>query len=291
MKFVPFNPDFDPKELSPFEALKATISDTGARHDGELASTGALAGCARTGHLVLINCNKQEARHALEALKPRHLVVSCPAIETLDFLEFVDDLRSLVLQDMPKITSLAPLSRHTELTSLLVEDCSRCTEIKALADLKNLSMVRLSGADLGGGWKRIDLSPIAGLAKLRHLSLAGLRTPDESLECLARLPKLDDLEIDGGWPARELARMAALQPHLTSRSTFLKPLVASAETRTSGFHDVDPQAYPADCIRYMVSGKRGAYGLRPGDDDRKIARAKARWNAWIIEFRELYNSH
>ena len=269
MQFLPYHPDFDHLALNVFEAAKLEVHEraTGGQPDSA----------------VLERAVEDEIAQAVQRPAVRRLLLRAPRIENLDALGG-NRLETLILTDAPRIASLAPLSDCLNLRTLIVEDCPRLLDIQALSALADLKTLRLSGPALGGGWKKIGLAPLSGLTRLRHLDLAGIRTPDESLTIVAALPNLEVFDPDGGWPARELARVAAAHPHL--KGTFLKPLVASAHFGNTGFFDVDPSKYPPEAITYMVSGKRGATDLRPGRDDARLARAQERWNAWILESRD-----
>ncbi|MEX0319796.1 MAG: hypothetical protein AB3N21_17705 [Ruegeria sp.] len=281
LRYVPFNPDFDPYALDPFQAVKAKLFDAGFAPTNESTSR---TEQTEADVLVLKDFSEDEASKALQKFDPKHLLLIGGRIAELSFLKLTTQLTTLVLMDLPKIGSLAPLAKIDTLKELVIEDCSRLTDLCGLERLSRLELFRLSGNAFGGGRKTCDLSPLRKLQNLRHLSLTGLRTPDESLVLFHDLPPLETLHLDGKWPARELARVAALQPHLVQKTTFLKPLVASAIGRDMSYFDVNPDAYPQDCLSFMATGKRKPFDLRHGRDEKKINKIVNEWNDWVAQF-------
>lgn len=120
----------------------------------------------------------------LENLKG--LVVATYPDPTFDPLCGLRTLRYLSVLHAPKVQTLDPLA--------------------ALANLEVLSIASLPSWDASGRVIEVDsLRPLAGLAKLRHVELFGVRPSDGSLRDLEGCPALQSVRVSK-YPSAEVER-------------------------------------------------------------------------------------
>lgn len=118
-------------------------------------------------------------------------VIGASRVANLDWLPAQASLRSLSLENLPKIAVLDDLSRLRQLTALAVE---------------------------GGMWKPMavaSLGPLADLRELTHLFLTNLRVADKSLAPLHAIPRLRVLESAQFYPREEFIALARSNPALS----------------------------------------------------------------------------
>ena len=91
-----------------------------------------------------------------------------------------------------------------------IRDRSGCgiSDLKPLAELKNLTQLRLSQNNIA------NLSPVSGLTKLNHLTLTDNKLTDEQLKHLSKLENLKFLSIGNNPFSANANRITSLEPLL-----------------------------------------------------------------------------
>jgi len=137
---------------------------------------------------------------------------SCERISTLA------DLRSLAICQSPRLRSLDGVEQLRALESLILFDNCNYTRIDPLAALSRLHTLCLEG----GFSKRLrleTLEPLARLRRLRRLRLASIRVRDGSLRPLCGLTALREVFIADAFSKEEFTAVATALPSV--RGEFL----------------------------------------------------------------------
>ena len=116
-------------------------------------------------------------------------------ISDLSPLSGLTELETLRIPSVSEIGDLSPLSGLTALKTLAVNGISysgigKITSLEPLGDLKNLEVINLNVDSETG----VDLTPLAGLAHLRELTLGGAVHMD-SLEVFSNMTEMEELVL------------------------------------------------------------------------------------------------
>lgn len=118
------------------------------------------------------------------------MVIATFPDHSFDFLSELRRLRYLGILHFPNTSDLSPISD--------------------LQELETLSLASLPSWDASGRVLVVkSLEPIGRLAKLRHLELFGVRTPEERLSQLLKLPSLQSARFQNTRSRRPRAFMSA----------------------------------------------------------------------------------
>jgi hypothetical protein len=150
----------------------------------------------------------------LAAARPTLLSIASSHVADLGFLGGQRQLRGLAMDWNTKLRSLDVLRGLPMLEALSLQDLKHVHDLAPLAALANLTGLQIAG----GMDSRMDLptlAPLAGLARLEDLRLAAVRIGDGSLDAIAALPRLRTLSIAlNAAPMAAFARLAGLAPHI-----------------------------------------------------------------------------
>ncbi|MEM8793296.1 MAG: hypothetical protein AAGE80_16865 [Pseudomonadota bacterium] len=274
-------------------ANAASISDRDAISiTRETKNPEAVADLAPLDGLTLNGLKPDLAVELVRAARPRCLWLYDMRLDSLDLLNTVEGLEALCLQDLTRVTDLAPVARHTGLSILSIRGLAKLTDIGAVAALEDLTALEIAPGSPVARQITLDLGPVRGLKRLTTLLIGGVRTPDQSTAVLDDLPALTDLDIGGNWPVEELARLAARYPHIETR--WLKPLSANAHYPQQfgnwTLYDIDPAEHADAEITYTATGLRKPYRLDPEADAAKIATLRQEWEAHVARFKAEYGT-
>jgi Leucine-rich repeat (LRR) protein len=155
----------------------------------------------------------------------RVLDLAAVRVSDLEPLSALGHLQWLRIDGATKVESLGWLERLPALSQLSLEGFSRVTSLEALGTQTDLEALDVSGSM----WTRMTVrsfSPLAGMDRLRGLSLLNIKALDDSLDVLAELPALERLDIArfSHWSA--FARLAGRRPDV--RCSWFDPYVRFA---------------------------------------------------------------
>ena len=181
-----------------------------------------------------IKCNKTTFEHF-------NVLSGMPQIENLSF-EYVDDLKTLdFVKNMPYLKSLSidscpvvklnGLKNCISLTSLTLDRCGDLTDVSALATLKSLKKLSISGiwnynitfpnlskltALSDVDIRARDLSIIAGMSSIKRLAIEDVGNESYSFRPLAGMKNLEELTLyDYDWLIKpDMAQYLAKLPKL-----------------------------------------------------------------------------
>jgi hypothetical protein len=129
----------------------------------------------------------------------------------LDFLRAQPRLCGLAIDWSNKARSIGMLAALTGLELLSLQDLKHVHDLAPLAGLANLRALQIAGG-MDSRMEIESLGPLAGLS-LADLRLANVRIGDGRLDALAALPRLETLSIaSNAAPLDEFARLSALIP-------------------------------------------------------------------------------
>jgi len=175
-------------------------------------------------------------------------------------------LRALAIDWNNKVRSIAPLGDLTQLELVSLQDLRHVHDLAPLAALANLRALQIAGG-MDTRMEIDSLDPLAGLG-LVDLRLANIRIGDGRLGALAALPRLETLSIAvNAATLEEFARLSARIPHV--RCDQFQPYV-----RLDG-GPLPPGADPVAALdaigdgRVMVTGK-GKPTLRARSDRTRL---------------------
>jgi hypothetical protein len=143
-----------------------------------------------------------------------NLFIDGVRVDDLSLLGRLRKLESLSLEGAPKIRSLDWVREFDHLKGLALLDFRAVNQLGPLADLAQLRALAVAGSM----WTRMtveSLSPLSTLTALKFLHLTNLKPLDRSLEPLRRLSALEELECANFYPMEEFASLAAALPHTT----------------------------------------------------------------------------
>jgi hypothetical protein len=209
--------------------------------------------------------NERQLQEILPRIDLLYLHVHGMRVADLRPMEGLSRLQGLEIHRNARVADLSFLEGLTHLRLLALVGCSKVRELGPVSALTDLEILDLAG----GMWGTLSLptlEPIRQLRKLRGLSLKSIRVADESLEPLAGLTRLEQLELSNQFPTEEFARLSAAFPHLACPQ--LAPYVEIT------WHDGGTRA--------MVVGKRKPILELPKD--------QAKLDRYMRRFEELRKS-
>lgn len=120
-------------------------------------------------------------------------------------------LRGLAIRWNTKLADLSPLCRLVNLEQLALEDTPKAHDLAPLANLVKLKSLEFSG----GIWNKNQadsLEPIARLPKLEDLTLLNLKVVADGLRPLALCPVLKHLEVSNQFKTEDYAYLSVRLP-------------------------------------------------------------------------------
>jgi hypothetical protein len=143
------------------------------------------------------------------------LWIKWSSIKSISSISALANLKYLHLGSSTQLESIAPLSDRVGLKSLGLENLARIHQLNPIATLTNLEELSLEGS-MWSSWKIETLAPAGQLTGLRYLSIANLRSEDQTLSPLFTLQNLETLVTAQWWDPDELAELRRRNPHLAS---------------------------------------------------------------------------
>jgi Leucine-rich repeat (LRR) protein len=121
------------------------------------------------------------------------------------------NLRFLIIRGATSIENLDWVEGLNSLTGLSVENCKKVTELQPLAQLSNLTAIGIEG----GMWEPMrvqTLSPLSGINSLEYLFMTNLRVSDGSLKPLHSLSKLKEIQCANFFSKEEFCELSKARP-------------------------------------------------------------------------------
>lgn len=118
------------------------------------------------------------------------ILLSCPQLDSLEFLQGQTELLLLMISGNPSISSLGPMKEAVLLRSIFVMECAFLTDISALTE-----HVHVRHIDFSDCKALTDISSLAGCSNMEALDLKGTGVKD--LRPLTQLSKLKKLDVSG----------------------------------------------------------------------------------------------
>jgi len=183
----------------------------------------AISGQSRNTHLLsqwpqidrvwLVHINQKSFDSLIPLLNPVSLVLYDFRSKQLDALAGFTRITELSLQWNPKVKSLRTLEKLTGLRTLVLNDLPKISRLDPITHL-----TQLEALDLGGGiWADLQvntLAPLSFLVSLRWLVLRNITAMDQSLAPLYPLHTLEHLELPNLFPTREYIKLSLALPHV-----------------------------------------------------------------------------
>ncbi|MCL4677477.1 MAG: hypothetical protein KJ017_02665 [Alphaproteobacteria bacterium] len=136
--------------------------------------------------------------------KLESLVLANTRIESIEFLNELNDLKELELYNCRKLLNFKPIQHCKNLKKLSIEGCSNLSNLEFIRELTSLEILNISDNSV-----LESLAPLKKLENLRAFSFAGnTKIKDGDLGVLDNLPKLS---------------MLMFQPHRHYTHTLMKP--------------------------------------------------------------------
>ncbi len=151
-----------------------------------------------------------------------HLYLDTVTTRDLSALYALSNLRVLSIETNTKAKTIDALGEMAWLVGLAVVHFKQVRAIEPIRGLKRLESLAVAGST----WTRMtirSLEPLSGLRSLKYLDLTNLQAEDGSLEPLADLVQLHELECANFYPMEEFARLSGRLKH--TRCTWFKPYV------------------------------------------------------------------
>jgi hypothetical protein len=157
--------------------------------------------------------NEAQFAGIVESIDPLYLSFDGLRAAELSPLGRLSRLQALEVRWNTKVSDISFLERLTGLRLLALSHCPKVHDLGPIAALRNLEVLDLSGG-MWSTFKPDTLKPLAGLDKLRGLSLKAIRVADRSLEPVAQLKGLRKLELSNQFPTEEYARLSVALPQV-----------------------------------------------------------------------------
>jgi hypothetical protein len=125
---------------------------------------------------------------------------ACGQLSSLSGLSDLPVLTDLTFMDCPELSISGPYLANSGLRSLTLRWCGEVSNLEALSGMHELRRLYLQGLDID------DLSPLAGLDKLRSLAVVDCESV-EDLSPLAGLPSLQHLSLQRTGHRLDLGRL------------------------------------------------------------------------------------
>ena len=131
-------------------------------------------------------------------------------LQSLDGIERLQATSSLSIEWANKISDLDPVFKMVWLTSLLVSDFPRLTNIEGIGKLKHLKTLHLSGnrGSLHPPLRLVSIRPISELSNLEELEVVNVQLEDDDITLIASLPKLRKLFSSYTFDRKQFAFLA-----------------------------------------------------------------------------------
>jgi hypothetical protein len=139
----------------------------------------------------------------------RRLYIDGVRATSLDALRSLGNLEVMSLEACTQVDTLQDLAPFRGVRGLCIKHFPKVHALDLLQGFSSLSGLVVAG----GMWSTMtvkSLSPLGALTGLRYLSLANLKASDESLEPLASLHELLNLELPNFYPFEEFARLSTV---------------------------------------------------------------------------------
>lgn len=173
--------------------------------------------------LWIYTVNQNEFNTILSLVNPKMLFIYELRAKDLSIIGSLKDMEVLALEWNTKAENLWDISNNTSLKSLSISDFSKLNDISLLEKGISLELLDLSG----GVWNSLNLStlhPLRYLKNLKYLGLSNIRVRDESLEPIAELKGLMELEISNQFPTEEYARLSISLPN--TKCDYFQPYIS-----------------------------------------------------------------
>ncbi len=141
------------------------------------------------------------------------LWIKWSAVTNIDALQESRSLRYFHLGSSTGLRSIDSLSQHDQLIWLDLENLKRIRDFDPVGRLTQLEGLSLEG-DIWTTQRVRSLAPIGKLKNLRYLSIANLRSDDETLAPLFSLRNLETFRAALWWTESEVAEIQRLNPGL-----------------------------------------------------------------------------
>lgn len=196
------------EDLAALAELPARLSIS-----GKTRNLGRLADLPPIEALWVSDVNQKRFDGLVPLIDPQYLHFYGMRVADLAPIGRLSRLQALEINWNTKVTDISFLKDLKGLRLLALYDCPKVTDLGPVAGLENLEIFDL----FGGMWntaKPDTLKPLAGLRKLRGLSLKSIRVGDQSLAPIAGLKQLEALELSNQFPTEEYARLSVALPHV-----------------------------------------------------------------------------
>lgn len=159
-------------------------------------------------NMWLIGTNDKQLREILPLAKLKYLNLYQVLAKDLTILEEQVSPETIILNWNTKATRLWNMSKNQSLKTLEIRDFSKLEEIDQLSLAGQIEKLVLGGGH-DKALKIKTLRPLSHLTNLRYLGLTNLKVEDDTLEPLAALINLNELEISNQFETREYAWLAS----------------------------------------------------------------------------------
>ena len=142
------------------------------------------------------------------------LLLVCPVCDTLPDSWHLPELRILLIERAPKLTSIESLAAMKHLGAICLKNLKKLVDYSPLGELTNLRRLELGGDK---PWERFSidsLSFLSNLRKLENLTLNFAKVQDGSLRPIASLPSVQTVSLWNVFPREEFAYLTARLPHV-----------------------------------------------------------------------------
>lgn len=180
---------------------------------GKTRNIDRLSGFQALEALWVGDVNERRFSEILPRIDPLYLALDGVRVADLSPLGRLRRLQALEIRWNTKVSDIAFLENLPGLRLLTLSHCPQVHDLGPIGALKNLEILDLSG----GMWSTFrprTLEPLGRLAKLWGLSLKAIRVGDQSLEPVARLASLRELELSNQFPTEEYARLSVALPEV-----------------------------------------------------------------------------
>ena len=202
-------------------------------------------------HLWIIGAKNDDLIKILSLVKPQFVSVYQVLATDLSILETLTDTETIVLRWNTKCEELWNMANNNALKSLVIEDFSKITSVEPIKSAINLDYLILEG----GMWKplKIDtLKPLAALSNLRELRLANIQVKEDGLQPIGELMGLKELMLSNQFETKDYAYLSVKLPE--TKCDYFKPYIVY--DRPIGNNDT------------MITGKRKPFLNSKVDKDR-----------------------
>lgn len=199
---------------NPFKEVKWGAEDRPAIIiDGKLFSIADLKQSRIKGQRAyIVGAKNKNFEQICTGIEVRTLFFYNMQVEDISPLNQINGLEHLSIHWNTKIKSLEDLKLNS-LKSLLLTDTPKISSLEPLSSLKLLEVFEFSG----GIWNQNranTLNPIIGLNELHDLTLTNVKIDDDSLQPIVKCQKLKTLSLSNQFPTEEYAYIKAKRPDI-----------------------------------------------------------------------------